>query len=111
MLSPRTMVVCPTWTPLTSVIALSGPRPRTPIFSPISEARGRLLEFEVCALLGDASRIIATPVETFRITRNRVTGDAESGHLTHVYKPMLLYGRKRWPERIPLGCDEGQVEG
>src|SRR5260370_2702546 len=44
MLSPRTIVVCPTSTPATSVIASSGPVGRIPTFSPRSAARGRALE-------------------------------------------------------------------
>src|SRR5258708_24078241 len=44
MLSPRTIVVCPTSTPATSVIASSGPVGRMPTFSPRSAARGRGLE-------------------------------------------------------------------
>src|SRR5467141_3592848 len=44
MLSPRTIVVCPTSTPATSVIASSGPVGRIPTFSPRSAARGRTLE-------------------------------------------------------------------
>src|SRR6266478_6417640 len=43
MLSPRMTVVCPTWTPATSVIASSGPVGKMPTFSPMSEARGRAL--------------------------------------------------------------------
>src|SRR5882757_6460748 len=41
MFSSRIMVVCPTSTPLTSVIASPGLVGSTPIFSPISTARGR----------------------------------------------------------------------
>lgn len=52
--------VGPTSTPSMSVIALSGPRARTPTFRPISEARGRLLTFEVCALKEEKSKIRAT---------------------------------------------------
>src|SRR6266404_1769991 len=44
MLSPRTIVVCPTSTPATSVIASSGPVGRIPTFNPRSAARGRALE-------------------------------------------------------------------
>jgi hypothetical protein len=40
---PRIMVVCPTSTPETSVIASSGPVGRMPTFNPKSEARGRVL--------------------------------------------------------------------
>src|SRR5579863_1459267 len=46
MLSPRMIVVCPTSTPATSVIALSGPGSSTPTCTPISRARGRI---SVCA--------------------------------------------------------------
>src|SRR5438046_8449064 len=49
--SPRRMVVCPTATPATSVIALSGPVGRMPTFSPNSEARGRPLEVVFCATM------------------------------------------------------------
>jgi hypothetical protein len=38
------IVVWPTATPATSVIALSGPGARTPTFKPNSEARGRLFD-------------------------------------------------------------------
>ena len=47
--SPRVMVVCPTSTPATSVIASSGPVGRMPTLSPKSEARGRALELVSCA--------------------------------------------------------------
>ena len=46
---PRMMVVCPTSTPATSVIASSGPVGRMPIFSK-SEARGRAFEGVFCAI-------------------------------------------------------------
>jgi hypothetical protein len=41
MSSPPTIVLCPTVTPATSVIASNFPAGRTPIFNPKSEARGR----------------------------------------------------------------------
>ena len=41
MLSPRMIVVWPTVTPLTSVIAFSGPGGRMPTLIPASLARGR----------------------------------------------------------------------
>jgi hypothetical protein len=56
------MVVCPTSTPATSVIALSGPTGKMPTFSPISEARGRLLDVFCCAKLGTNMRIIKTAI-------------------------------------------------
>src|SRR6185369_2879926 len=43
MLSPRIMVVCPTSTPATSVIASSGPVGRMPTFNPRSDTRGRVV--------------------------------------------------------------------
>src|ERR1019366_815448 len=46
---PRMMVVCPTSTPATSVIASSGPVGRAPTFNPKSEARGRVSEVVFCA--------------------------------------------------------------
>jgi hypothetical protein len=41
---PRMIVVCPTSTPATSVIASSGPVGKMPTLSPKSEARGLALE-------------------------------------------------------------------
>lgn len=60
--SPRTMVVCPTLTPATSMIASSGPVGRMPIFSPKSEARGRALGIVFCARV--AAVIVKTAVTT-----------------------------------------------
>jgi YD repeat-containing protein len=44
----KTMVVCPTSTPATSVIASSGPVGRIPTFSLKSDARGRAPEVVFC---------------------------------------------------------------
>ena len=73
--------LAPNWTPLTSVIALSGPRARMPTFSLIAEARGRLLELEISPLTDEANKISAAAIEILKITRNRVTGP-NRGHGT-----------------------------
>src|SRR6516164_5950229 len=53
------IVVCPTWTPATSVIALSGPVGRMPTFRPKSEERGRALEVVLWAETAELARRIA----------------------------------------------------
>ena len=53
------MVVCPTSTPATSVIALSGPVGRMPTLRPKSEARGRGLEVVLWARATEFTSMIA----------------------------------------------------
>src|SRR5579864_5154817 len=65
MLSPRTMVVCPTVTPATSVIASSAPAGRIPTFSPMSAARGRAA--------GVAARQAPPAIRRMAITRKHCT--------------------------------------
>src|SRR4029453_256388 len=64
MSSPRMMVVCPTSTPATSVIALSGPVGRMPTFRPKSEARGRALEVVLWAKAPELTNRIAAAAKS-----------------------------------------------
>src|SRR6266480_4131399 len=64
------IVVWPTSTPATSVMALSGPVGRMPTFSPKSEARGRLLEFALCAETDKASNKEAATATKPRAMKN-----------------------------------------
>ena len=60
-LSPSTIVVCPTRTSATSVMALSGPGEKTPGAMPTSRARDR-----VCAASAITERAATRAVELWR---------------------------------------------
>jgi hypothetical protein len=85
---PRMMVVCPTSTAATSVIAPSGPVGRIPTFNPKSEARGRAL-----AVSATATAVTSTATRIFFVMLAATASTVYAMlRLQHLHQVILIAG-------------------
>ena len=76
--SPLMMVVCPTRTPATSVIAFIGPGGRSPKRMPSSRARARRLDARICATV-ESWAAVSDAADTFTFDgKNRLRSPEEN---------------------------------